>query len=545
MMNGYIILICIVILISGIYLISKSDATITGDYLNIALLDEYQLDITNPCPSDYCVYGVEDDGTLLCRTCVNITEQGNTTEQIRIAVNETGLFYNIIVNDTLWDKDYNDLINKPTLLSDFIDDLNNRGYTHLTNFTDNLGNRGYNSLSNFTNNMGYINNTSNRSYVLRTGDDMNGTLIINTTKSQLMGLLGEAPSDWTNVPLVLQAQNGRDLIQIYNSTGSNIGYIDSTGVAYLQGLNLGLVATKNYVSMAGGLKLSNYWMPRMADMSNIVQYDYQDELAYRHKIANSITISPTSNTSGSINNTFIDDSTTLSYSSGTTINPFSVTINTNSSPITNKASGSWRLGLTFRSSATTAIPTRFTVEADVTGNGTYFLVLNDSVLGYGSIFDTYLSPTFTTPSPFNFYKMRINMTFISNPVIGIFRLQRLMLYHQTSAWDNFHVSKSGDSMYGNLVGGENNTYDLGSPTNMWNDLYLGGVLYGGSPVLFKDDICMWDRGLKTYVECYPENLKIVCEENKECNEKFERSEALNQQQETEANLKKQNEMRIT
>jgi len=529
MMNGYIILICIVILISGIYFISKSEATITGDYLNIALLDEYQLDITNPCPSDYCVYGVEDDGILLCRLCVNITEQGNTTEQIRIAVNESGLFYNIIVNDTLWDKDYNDLINKPT---------------HLTNFTDNLGNRGYNSLSNFTNNMGFINNTSNRSYVLRMGDDMNGTLIINTTNSQLMGILGEAPSDFTNVPLVLQPQNGRDFMQLYNSSGSNVGYIDSTGVAYLQGLNLGLVGTKNYVSKASGYKLSNYWMPRDADLANIVQYDYQDELAYRHLIANSITISPTANTTGSINNTFIDDSTILAYSSGTTFNPFSITINTNSSPITVKASASWRLGLTFRSSTTTAIPTRFTVETDVTGNGTYFLVLNDSVLGYGSIFDTYLSPTFQTPTPFNIYKMRINMSFNSNPVNGIFRLQRLMLYHQTSGWDNFHVSKGGDSMYGNLISGVNKTYNLGSSSNMWNNLYVGGTIYGGSPILFKDSICMWDKGLKAYVECYPKDLIMTCEKSDYCNQKAKESETTNQQQEMEANLKKQNEMKI-
>jgi len=37
-----------------------------------------------------------------------------------------------------WDKDYSDLINKPTHLSNFTDDLGDRGYTYLSNFTDDI-----------------------------------------------------------------------------------------------------------------------------------------------------------------------------------------------------------------------------------------------------------------------------------------------------------------------------------------------------------------------------------------------------------------------
>jgi hypothetical protein len=42
-------------------------------------------------------------------------------------------------NFSAWDKSYSDLINTPTFLSNFTDDLGDRGYTHLTNFTNNLG----------------------------------------------------------------------------------------------------------------------------------------------------------------------------------------------------------------------------------------------------------------------------------------------------------------------------------------------------------------------------------------------------------------------
>ena len=91
-------------------------------------------------------------------------------------------------NFSAWDKDYADLINTPTLLSNFTDDLGDRGYTdlvnftnspgyitnttmnktvdysdvigeptHLTNFTDDLGDRGYTNNLNFTNGAGYFN----------------------------------------------------------------------------------------------------------------------------------------------------------------------------------------------------------------------------------------------------------------------------------------------------------------------------------------------------------------------------------------------------
>jgi len=68
-------------------------------------------------------------------------------------------------NFSAWDKDYADLIGKPHLLSNFTDDLGNRGYDSLSNFTDDLGDRGYNSVSNFTNDFGYYNLTTAPTYL--------------------------------------------------------------------------------------------------------------------------------------------------------------------------------------------------------------------------------------------------------------------------------------------------------------------------------------------------------------------------------------------
>jgi len=60
-------------------------------------------------------------------------------------------------NFSAWDKSYGDIVGTPTVLSNFTDDLGNRGYTHLSNFTDDLGDRGYTSNLNFTNDAGYYN----------------------------------------------------------------------------------------------------------------------------------------------------------------------------------------------------------------------------------------------------------------------------------------------------------------------------------------------------------------------------------------------------
>lgn len=57
-------------------------------------------------------------------------------------------------NVTATSIDWANVTNKPTNLSNFTDDLGDRGYSVLSNFTDDLGNRGYTVLSNFTDDLG-------------------------------------------------------------------------------------------------------------------------------------------------------------------------------------------------------------------------------------------------------------------------------------------------------------------------------------------------------------------------------------------------------
>jgi len=94
-------------------------------------------------------------------TDVNIT--GNFYQNNRLVLDDS---YDSLSNfsDDLGDRGFDRLTN-------FTDDLGDRGYTdlsnftndlgltHLTNFTDNLGNRGYTDLSNFTNDVGFISNS--------------------------------------------------------------------------------------------------------------------------------------------------------------------------------------------------------------------------------------------------------------------------------------------------------------------------------------------------------------------------------------------------
>jgi len=61
-----------------------------------------------------------------------------------------------------WDYDYADLINEPTALSDFSDDLGDRGYTSVSNFTNDFSYYNSTSLQNnsqLTNDNNYWNDT--------------------------------------------------------------------------------------------------------------------------------------------------------------------------------------------------------------------------------------------------------------------------------------------------------------------------------------------------------------------------------------------------
>lgn len=117
-------------------------------------------------PSDINAGDITDDGTWRLQSWDNITG-------IPTATPSDGDTTHFSLADEIYDFVVA-LIGTYTHLSNFTDDLGDRGYTHLTNFTndlgisnyshltnftDDLGDRGYTSISNFTNDFGFYNST--------------------------------------------------------------------------------------------------------------------------------------------------------------------------------------------------------------------------------------------------------------------------------------------------------------------------------------------------------------------------------------------------
>lgn len=475
MMNGYIILILIVILISGIYLISKSEAEITGDYLNIALMDEYQLDITNPCPSDYCVYGVEDDGTLLCRLCVNTTEQGNSTEQIRIAVNETGLFYNIIVNDTLWNKDYNDLINKPT---------------HLTNFTDNLGNRGYNSLSNFTNDMGYINSSYNGSYVLDTGDSVTGNYTFTSGNAN-------------NTPIKIRANVSQEtnLLEIQKSTGANLLSIDPSGSITVELNSISTIqpvmnGQRTYTFTTGtgrGINFACYHNAGSDAVATMSGGSFDARLISNNDLTNLYGVGSSANMRG---NGDLNKQVSINGGLG--------------SQDGKNGTISWAYGVRLEG-----------------------IDFND--LRVGTLYGFYL-PTPTTDNANggyidyqyglymnNFNQARYgNYSIVTNAGNIVFNeggdsLSNVRIEGDTDA--NLLFTSASTDKVGIGTSSPVMKMDIVGPLNVTGDIYYGGSLVSYSPLMLGDDICIKDNVVNEWVLCGSYNYTFRCVKDSYCSKK--------------------------
>jgi len=144
-------------------------------------------------------------------------------------------------------------------------------YSHLTNFTDDLGNRGYTSNSNFTNDEGYITSytetdpywSANSSTVARTGNCPSGQIVQNTTTSGVQCVsAGSGMASWVLAALGIGGSesitdgetvtlgSGNEYIDISRSTNS-INYTLNETVADNRWVNsAGDV-------MTGDLRLSN------------------------------------------------------------------------------------------------------------------------------------------------------------------------------------------------------------------------------------------------------------------------------------------------
>lgn len=206
----------------------------------------------------------------------------------------------------------------------------------------------------------------------------------------------------------------------------------------------GSTPTFNGVNLGNG-RLQQYIIPRASDFYGIIDKDFLDEFAFFDKRKGATVIStPIINTT-ELSKLFLDDSSYISYPDTTSSIVFE--LDSTQQPITAKNNGQYQIGLTFRSAISSDI--RAKIELFDKTTSTYTIVLDNSLVSAGF----WLSPFFSTlvSSNFNIEKIRITLSNIVINSGSVLLLQRLMLYHVTSNWDNWRLHRSGGEMYGTIT----------------------------------------------------------------------------------------------
>lgn len=249
--------------------------------------------------------------------------------------------------------------------------------------------------------------------------------------------------------------------------------LDVGGMIRSEGANFGYTA----LNPSNKYAISGFMIPRTADISDFIFLDSLDEFAYLHKKADSIDVSPTPS-GGDIGNMFKDDTSFVYWSSGTSPFPITITIDISSNPITPKGSWIYQLGLTFRNTGHTT-PTHIKIENWNTQTNSWDIVYdNDVSLGY--LFSYFISPALRIPPTqgYSIYKLRVTIDG-ANPIPSgaTFRIQRLMLYHTTAAFDPWHLHIGGGSVYGStyLAIDSNASVGIGN-TNPNSKLHISGPI---------------------------------------------------------------------
>jgi len=221
------------------------------------------------------------------------------------------------------------------------------------------------------------------------------------------------------------------------------------GSVTANGANLGYLVTA--ATTSAGPRLTGVWLPRIADLSANILYDYQDEYAFIDGRGATVSVSPAS-TSGATTDLFHDDSASLNWATGLTGGQVQITIDHSATAaiVPNRNNGSYQIGLTFRSDFVG--PGHIKIEAWTTAAGGSFSTVYDAdVTIFGGAFGCWVSPTFVSPdASFNMYKTRLTLSQLPDPTTGNFRVQRVQLYHATCPWDPFHLSVGGGTLYGAL-----------------------------------------------------------------------------------------------
>jgi len=182
-----------------------------------------------------------------------------------------------IGNFSAWDKDYSDLINKPTNLTEFTDDLGDRGYTHLSNFTDDIGvSSDWDELSDVPTATPSNGDTTHLSTADQIYDWVTGLGYItdgNTNWDNSYGFITNTVSDLTNYYLKTETYNKSETysqaeVLALNSSWNYTVNCNTSGVCAG-----GDVAYMNYQN-SGNMTADNYYVgSNRLNSSHIIDHD--------------------------------------------------------------------------------------------------------------------------------------------------------------------------------------------------------------------------------------------------------------------------------
>jgi hypothetical protein len=267
------------------------------------------------------------------------------------------------------------------------------------------------------------------------------------------------PTNSAVIPLTVKAAAGQtaNLQQWQDSAGTAVASISAGGFATLAGADLGFSTSSPNLSAM----LTNFFIPRMSDLTHMIALDFQDDFAYAHRRPGTITLS-TPASLGDGTEMFVDSSSTTDWNTGTSPFPLQIEVDVSSNPVLANRIGVYSVGLTFRTTGN-ANPTHIKIEFWDNSAGAYANPAYDADVSITGGPTFWLSPSMLAPSSgstFHVYKLRITLSG-TNPIPAgaTFRIQRLILYH-AAAWDTFHLSIGGGTVYGATT-----IYPRGSATN--------------------------------------------------------------------------------